>query len=53
MVNTAVDEMAPAFNGGLRNIYDKKFGEVMGKTGNLALAKKQRQQYKLQRFQMF
>mgnify|MGYP000657226463 FL=1 len=40
MVNTAVDEMAPAFNGGLRNIYDKKFGEVMGKTGNLALAKK-------------
>ena len=40
MVNTAVDEMAPAFNGGLRNIYDNKFGEVMGKTGNLALAKK-------------
>ena len=40
MVNTAVDEMAPAFNGGLRNIYDEKFGEVMGKTGNLALAKK-------------
>ena len=40
MVNTAVDEMAPAFNGGLKNIYDKKFGEVMGKTGNLALAKK-------------
>ena len=40
MVNTAVDEMAPAFNGGLKNIYKKEYGAVLGATGNIALAKK-------------
>ena len=40
MVNTAVDEMAPAFNGGLKNIYKKEYGAVLGATGSIALAKK-------------
>ena len=40
MVNTAVDEMAPAFNGGLKNLYKKEYGTVLGATGNIALAKK-------------
>ena len=40
MVNTAVDEMAPAFNGGLKNLYKNKYGTVLGATGNIALAKK-------------
>ena len=40
MVNTTFDELAPQLNGGLNKLYKDKFGEVMGKTGNLALAKK-------------
>ena len=40
MVNTTFDELAPQLNGGLNNLYKDKFGEVMKKTGNLALAKK-------------
>ena len=40
MVNTTFDELAPQLNGGLHKLYKDKFGEVMGKTGNLALAKK-------------
>ena len=40
MVNTAVDEMAPAFNGGLKNLYKKEYGAVLGATGSIALAKK-------------
>jgi len=40
MVNTTFDELAPQLNGGLHKLYKDKFGEVMSKTGNLALAKK-------------
>ena len=40
MVNTTFDELAPQLNGGLNKLYKDKFGEVMGKTGNLAVAKK-------------
>ncbi len=40
MVNTTFDELAPQLNGGLHKLYKNKFSEVMGKTGNLALAKK-------------
>jgi len=40
MVNTTFDELAPQLNGGLNKLYKDKFGEIMGKTGNLALAKK-------------
>ena len=40
MVNTTFDELAPQLNGGLHKLYKDKFGEVMNKTGNLALAKK-------------
>ena len=40
MVNTTFDELAPQLNGGLHKLYKEKFGEVMSKTGNLALAKK-------------
>ena len=40
MVNTTFDDLAPQLNGGLHKLYKDKFGEVMKKTGNLALAKK-------------
>ena len=40
MVNTTFDDLAPQLNGGLHKLYKDKFGEVMSKTGNLALAKK-------------
>jgi len=40
MVNTTFDSLVPQLNGGLHNLYKDKFGEVMSKTGNLALAKK-------------
>ena len=40
MVNTTFDELAPQLNGGLHKLYKDKFGEVMSKTGNIALAKK-------------
>ena len=40
MVNTTFDELAPQLNGGLHKLYKDKFGEVMSKTGDLALAKK-------------
>ncbi|MBO03135.1 MAG: hypothetical protein CMG35_10900, partial [Candidatus Marinimicrobia bacterium] len=40
MVNTTFDELAPQLNGGLNKLYKDKFGEVMGKTGDLSLAKK-------------
>ena len=40
MVNTTFDELAPQLNGGLNKLYKDKFGEIMGKTGNLAIAKK-------------
>ena len=40
MVNTTFDDLAPQLNGGLHKLYKTKFNEVMGKTGNLALAKK-------------
>ena len=40
MVNTTFEELAPQLNGGLNKLYKDKFGEIMGKTGNLALAKK-------------
>ena len=40
MVNTTFDSLVPQLNGGLHKLYKDKFGEVMSKTGNLALAKK-------------
>ena len=40
MVNTTFDELAPQLNGGLHKLYKDKFGEIMSKTGNIALAKK-------------
>ena len=40
MVNTTFDELAPQLNGGLHKLYKDKFGDVMNKTGDLALAKK-------------
>ena len=40
MVNTTFDSLIPQLNGGLHKLYKDKFGEVMSKTGNLALAKK-------------
>ena len=39
MVNTTFDELAPQLNGGLNKLYKDKFGEMMSKTGNLALGK--------------
>ena len=46
MVNTTFDELAPQLNGGLNKLYKDKFGEIMGKTGNLAIAKKAAQKPK-------
>ena len=43
MVNTTFDDLAPQLNGGLHKLYKSKFNEIMGKTGNLALAKKEAQ----------
>ena len=40
MVNTTFDSLAPQLNGGLNNLYKDKFGEIMSKTGDIALAKK-------------
>ena len=40
MVNTTFDELPSKFNGGLKNIYNKEYGAVLGATGSIALAKK-------------
>ena len=40
MVNTTFDELAPQLNGGLKNLYNKEYGKILAKTGNIALAKK-------------
>jgi len=40
MVNTTFDELPSKFNGGLKNIYKKEYGAVLGATGSVALAKK-------------
>ena len=40
MVNTTFDELPSKFNGGLKDIYKKEYGAVLGATGNIALAKK-------------
>ena len=41
MVNTTFDELAPVLNGGLKNLYKKKFSDILGKTNNIALAKRE------------
>ena len=41
MVNTTFDELAPVLNGGLKDLYKKKFSEILGLTNNIALAKKE------------
>ena len=41
MVNTTFDELAPVLNGGLKNLYKKKYSEILGLTNNIALAKKE------------
>jgi len=40
MVNTTFDELPSKFNGGLKDIYKKEYGAVLGATGSIALAKK-------------
>ena len=40
MINTTFDTMAPKLNSGLHKLYKDKYGEVLSKTGNVALAKK-------------
>tara|TARA_B000000557_G_scaffold135556_1_gene110003 strand:+ start:6167 stop:8731 length:2565 start_codon:yes stop_codon:yes gene_type:complete len=40
MVSSTFDGMAPKLNQGLHKLYKDKYGEVLSKTGNIALAKK-------------
>ena len=40
MISSTFSEMAPKMNQGLHKLYKDKYGEVLKKTGNIALAKK-------------
>ena len=40
MITSTFSEMAPKMNDGLHKLYKDKYGEVLKKTGNIALAKK-------------
>ena len=39
MISSTFSEMAPKMNQGLHKLYKDKYGEVLKKTGNIALAK--------------